>query len=40
MLIQERKEPQKTEVVSVNASLHEAVVEDGWEIASVPSRTR
>ncbi len=35
MTIQERKEPQKTEVVSVNASLHEAVVEDGWEIASV-----
>jgi predicted lipid-binding transport protein (Tim44 family) len=35
MNIQERKEAQKTEVVSVNASLYDAVVEDGWEIASV-----
>jgi predicted lipid-binding transport protein (Tim44 family) len=35
MIIRERKEPQKTEVVAVNASLHDAVVEDGWEIASV-----
>jgi len=35
MIVKERKEPQKTEVVSINASLHDAVVEDGWEIASV-----
>jgi len=35
MQVKERKEPQKTEVVSVNASLYDAVVEDGWEIASV-----
>ena len=35
MQVKERKEPQKTEVVSVNASLHEAVVEGDWEIASV-----
>jgi predicted lipid-binding transport protein (Tim44 family) len=35
MQIHERKEPQKTEVVSVNASLYEAVVEGDWEIASV-----
>ena len=35
MQVKERNEPQKTEVVSVNASLYDAVVEDGWEIASV-----
>ncbi len=35
MIVKERKEPQKTEVVSINASLYDAVVEDGWEIASV-----
>jgi len=35
MQVKERQEPQKTEVVSVNASLYDAVVEDGWEIASV-----
>ncbi len=35
MIVKERKEPQKTEVVSIGASLYDAVVEDGWEIASV-----
>lgn len=35
MIVKERQEPQKTEVVSINASLYDAVVEDGWEIASV-----
>jgi len=35
MQVKERKEPQKTEVVSVNASLYDAVVEGEWEIASV-----
>jgi predicted lipid-binding transport protein (Tim44 family) len=35
MQVKERKEPQKTEVVSVNASLYDAVVEGDWEIASV-----